>query len=182
MRTQNDNSYVHLFSDKAPNRRLTQGESDQVAKQLVTCLMKDFGFTVEQASGIVGNLSHESAGLNPHVNEFGFSGYGANDPRNFGKPANNKYGYGWAQWSYDRKQVYLDYARDRGMDPGSPKCNYSFLVHELRTSESATVGALKRARTADQAAIAFRQVYERAEMPHDSGRLSAARLFCEMFG
>jgi hypothetical protein len=174
------NSSVDLFSDKMPNGPLSQADSDKLAGQTVNALMKDFGFTREQAAGIVGNLYHESAGMNPHVNEFEYSGYHAGDPRNFGPPANNVYGYGWAQWSADRKTAYLDFAKQQGLDPGSPKANYAFLVHELKTTEAGTVDAVKKATTPAEAAVAFCTVYERAAMPNDGSRLAAAQHIYDM--
>jgi hypothetical protein len=167
------NAGISVFSTKAQNGPLTEEEAWRLAVDVARQLIKDFGFTRAQAAGIVGNLFHESAGMNANVNEFGWR-FPEGDGRNFGAPFDNPYGYGWAQWSADRKDAFRAFCSANGLDPASPAANYAFLVHELRTTESKTVPAVLATDTASNAAIVFRQVFERAAMPVDGKRTSAA--------
>ncbi|MGO4287980.1 phage tail tip lysozyme, partial [Bosea sp. TAB14] len=90
----------------------------QKAPGIINRLMADFGFTREQAAGIVGNLGHESGGLN-ELQE-----------RN---PTSGRGGYGWAQWTGPRRRAFEAWAAEKGLDPASDEANYGFLRHELRT-------------------------------------------------
>lgn len=155
------------FSKKAPSGPLSQKERDKLAATAMTRLMKDLKLTPAQAAGIVGNLKQES-GMQPNINEIGSGG------RAVGAPNSSGAGYGWAQWTGARKTAYLNYARAHKLDPGSPAANYGFLVHELKTSERASLAALKKAKTAADAALVFRVKFERAGIPNDNGRMNAA--------
>lgn len=160
-----------IFSKEPQQGLLTEAQAKERAEQLTTQLMKDFDLTKEQAAGIVGNMMHESAGLNANINQYGFANGGGP-----GAPSGDRnQGYGWVQWSYDRKEAYLAYSKQQGLDPASPAANYAFLKHELQTSESGTIAAIKNTHTAEDAAVAFRKVYERAENPVDSSRIAAAK-------
>jgi len=57
-----------------------------------------------------------------------------------------------------------------------------FLEHEMRNSESATVGAVKGASTPEEAATAFRGAFERPTNPVDPKRMAAARTIYESMG
>ncbi len=46
------------------------------------------------------------------------------------------------------------------MDPASPEANYQFLKHELGTTQSGAIDALKKTHTVDDATKSFRQVFE----------------------
>lgn len=159
------------FSTEPATGQLGEAEGKQQAVKVAHRLMQDFGLTKEQAAGVAGNLYHESAGMNSNVNEFG------SDPNGqpFGPPNGTQFGYGWAQWTGDRKTAYLDYCKSIGLDPSSPAANYAMLSHELNGSEAGTLDALKSASTPEEAAIAFRKVFERAANPVDEKRIAAAR-------
>jgi hypothetical protein len=167
--------------DTTPQQRpLTQEESRAMAEKVARQLMIDFpGMTKEQAAGIVGNLYHESAGMNANVNEFG------SDPSSpdYGMPNKTQFGYGWAQWSGTRKQDFLNFCQREGLDPRSPAANYGFLKYELKNGEAdGTPSSLPRilaANTPEDAAFAFRKYYERAAMPVDSERIKATH---EIYG
>ena len=167
------------FSKEPQNGPLSEAEGKEMAKNVAEQLQKDFGFTPEQAAGIAGNLWHESAGMNANVNEFG------SDPNSptYGAPNGTQFGYGWAQWTGERKTAFLDFCEQNGLDPASPYANYEMLKHELKTSEAATIDAVKATDSPEDAAVAFRKVFERAAMPLDEKRTSAARiLFAFMNG
>jgi hypothetical protein len=150
---------------------LSQQQGMQLGVQLGQQLRKDFGLTPAQAAGVVGNIWHESSGMNPNVNEFG-SDPGQSD---YGKPNGTSFGYGWAQWSDARKTGYLDWSKQQGLDPSSPAANYSFLRHELQTTESGAIDAVKQAGTASDAADQFEKVFERAASPELAKREAYAQ-------
>jgi len=163
------------FSTSPTFGPLSEADGKQLAVDVARQLMVDFGLTKEQAAGVVGNLYHESAGMNPNVNEFG------SDPGSptYGPPNHTQFGYGWAQWTGTRKDDYLAFCETAGpngtrLDPSSPAANYAFLKHELLTTESATIPALKAAGTPEDAAVIFRKVFERAANPVDGKRTAAA--------
>lgn len=158
------------FSTAPTSGQLSPEESKQMAVDVASRLMKDFHLTKEQAAGVVGNLYHESAGMNPNVNEFG------SDPNSptYGRPNDTQFGYGWAQWTGTRKTDYLNFCKENGLDPSSPAANYAMLKHELETSEAETIPKLKEARSPEEAAQVFREVFERATNPVDESRKQAA--------
>lgn len=166
------------FSKEAVSGRLSEGDGKKMALDVAEQLSKDFGLTREQAAGVVGNLYHESAGMNSNVNEFG------SDPSHptFGSPNGSQFGYGWAQWTGDRKTAFLNFAKEQGLDPSSPAANYAMLKHELETSEAGTLDALKQARSPEEAAVVFRKVFERAANPVDESRIAAANMIYGQMG
>src|SRR5678816_1368756 len=83
-------------------------------------LQRDFGLTREQAAGIVGNIGFESTGFT-QLHEIG-------QPEGRG-------GYGWAQWTADRRVTFFDYCREKGLDWTSDEANYGYLCEELRDPE-----------------------------------------------
>jgi hypothetical protein len=94
------------------------------------------GYSKEQAAGIVGNLMHES-GMNPTaVGDSGIS-------------------HGIAQWNRERLGALTAFAAARGTSPNDFRTQLEFVDHELQTSESGTLLALKGAKTAQEAAHAF---------------------------
>ena len=112
-------------------------------------LMSRLGLTPEQAAGIIGNFQRES-GLNPRVNEGGQVGL----PKRVG-------GYGIAQWTGSRQEDLIRFAGspEKAGDLGK---QIDFLIHELQGSESASLAALRKTRTPEEAAKVFEQKFERA--------------------
>ena len=181
------------FSKEVPDGPLSNEEGDKLALEVMDALKRDFDLTDEQAAGIVGNLYWESSdpnkpglsGMNPHINEV------AHVPEDqiYGKPADNEFGYGWAQWSGSRKKDFLEFARQHDLDPGSPAANYAFLKHELENGERGQnaqgetdpIKAVKQENTAEEASNAFRKVYERAEDPKDEKRIAQAERLLKLY-
>lgn len=94
------------------------------------------GYTPEQASGIVGNLIHES-GLNPAVSgDIGTSG-------------------GLAQFHAERLTALRAYAVSVGKPATDFQTQLEFIDRELHGSEAATLAKLQGARTPEEAAAAF---------------------------
>lgn len=149
-------------------------EANDLARRvnLVKALMADFGFTAEQASGIVGNFMHESGGLGlpPDVNEGGVKG-----------PPAFSGGYGWAQWTGPRQREFISFATNNGYMQSSgvnatDAANYAFLKFELDGAyATSTLEPLRGATTPEDAATIFEAGYERAGVPALAQRTAYAR-------
>lgn len=133
---------------------------------VVKRLAADLGLTPEQAAGIVGNIGFESAGFTK-LHEVG-------QPEGVG-------GYGWAQWTADRRVAYLDWCDANNLDWRSDEANYGYLLVELKGAYKRSVDALKQTGTVDAAVFSFGQTYERpggttpSYLPGFVGRLSYAQ-------
>lgn len=136
---------------------------DQKAAAVMARLQQDLGISKEDAAAIVGNLGHESAGLQPDINE--------------GKPSvpGSRGGYGWAQWTGPRRREFEAFAKERNLDITTDEANYQFLVHELKGSEKRSLEKLSQANTLEEKTVAFERAYERAGVKHDDKRISYAR-------
>lgn len=140
---------------------IKQGAFKEKAPGVMQRLMEDFGLTKEQAAGIVGNLGHESAGFKKLQEE---------NPTVPG----SRGGYGWAQWTGPRRRQFEAWAKEKGLDPASDEANYGFLKHELQTSESGALKAVKKATSVQEAMLKFEQAYERAGVKHYASRQAYA--------
>jgi hypothetical protein len=121
---------------------------------VVLNLMNDLNLKMENSAGLVGNLGGESGG---------FEVLQETRPTVPG----SKGGRGWAQWTgyaanNHRRKDFEDWCAANNFDPNSDEGNYSFLVHELLTTEK---GALERIRAANgllEATRAAHLYYERS--------------------
>jgi len=125
---------------KLPPRRATP--TDPIG------LFQSFGWTKEQAAGIVANLQAESQ-LNPNaMGDFDKEGVAQ--------------AYGLAQWHPDRQQRFKEYAgkdiRDSTYDEQA-----GFVDYELRNQEKKAGNLLSGAKTADEAARIMDIFYERSK-------------------
>ena len=114
--------------------------------KLTSDLMKDLGLTREQAAGLVGNLAHESAGLNINIEEKVANKHGTK-------------GYGLAQWTDNppgkgRRTQLANFAANSGLEINSYEAQYKFLLQELQTTESRALRLIKSAKTPEEAAAA----------------------------
>jgi hypothetical protein len=124
---------------------------------IVDHMMGTFGLTHEQAAGVAGNLLHESDQ---------FQGM-----HEYGQPADQG-GIGWAQWTDVRRDAFEAWAAERGLDVNSDEANLGFLDHELLTTESAALEALRETETAAEAARVFEDRFERAGVVNMRSRLA----------
>lgn len=136
------------------------GNFDAKAKWIVPALQRDLGLTKEQAAGIVGNLGHESGGFKYY--------------QEIGSGANSG-GRGWAQWTGPRRRSFLAYSKAQGLDPRGDEASYRYLLHELRTTESGALRAVKRQSTVYGSMKAFELGFERAGVKGYSSRAAYAR-------
>jgi hypothetical protein len=131
-------------------------------------LMSDFGLSVEQAAGIVGNLGHESGGFK-HMQEISPLGGGRG-------------GYGWAQWTGPRRDAFISWCKQNNLDPTSDEGNYGFLKHELQTSEKKSITAVKQASSVADAVKLFEDKFERAGVKNYESRMKYAQQALESYG
>lgn len=114
------------------------------------------GLTPEQAKGIAANALHES---------------GANPARHQDRgPA-----FGLLQWEGSRRTELERFAAARGKPASDLATQLDFTWHELQTTERAAFGALKGARTTEEATRIFSDEFERPGIPHMERRLEHAR-------
>jgi hypothetical protein len=123
-----------------------KGTFKEQAPQVMSNLMKDFGLTKEQAAGIVGNLGHESAGLQAGIQE--------KNPRGGGRG-----GLGWAQWTGPRRVKFEKYLQQTGQKADDPNANYGFLKYELEHDYKKSIESVKKESRLSGAAVAFEQSY-----------------------
>jgi hypothetical protein len=84
---------------------------------LVMALTRDLNLVEAwRAGGIVGNLGYESGKLTKL--------------REIGQPE-GRGGYGWGQWTADRRVTFLDFCTDNNLEWQSDEGNYRYLVAEL---------------------------------------------------
>jgi hypothetical protein len=116
-------------------------------------LMQDFGLDDVGAAAIVGNLGHESAGFR-FLQEI--------------KPLipGSRGGYGWAQWTAERRVAFERYCKVRGLPPESDEANYGFLCYELRNTEKGALPAVREATTLRGKVVGFELGFERASPKH----------------
>ncbi len=126
---------------------------NSLAPSVIQRLSRDLNITPQQAAGIVGQLGHESAGLQA-INEY--------------KPVvpGSRGGFGWAQWTGPRRRQFESWAKDQGLDVKDPEANYGFLVHELtNTWEKRALDAVRAAPDAISAGRAFTDTFLRPGTP-----------------
>ncbi|MGK8508995.1 phage tail tip lysozyme [Nocardia asiatica] len=119
------------------------GGSNPQPGDIYRYLISKYGLTPAQAAGIVGNMKVES-GFNT----------GAYNPR--------EGAIGLCQWLGGRRQNLERYAASRGKPVTDWKTQVDFMMHELRTNESAAYAHLRGAQTPAAAAAVFDQYYERS--------------------
>lgn len=121
----------------------------QKAPKIVGQLMRDFSLTDFQAAGILGNLGHECAGFRK-LQEV--------------KPliAGSKGGWGWAQWTGDRRRLFEEWASSHGFGFSSDEANYGYLRVELNGAEGRGVlGPLRQTKDLSSATRVFMDRFER---------------------
>ena len=121
-------------------------------------------FTHDQAAGLVGNFMQESGeGL---------------DPTAF----NEREGaIGIAQWRLGRRENLKAFAAQRGTTETDFHVQLEFVMHELNGREARAKAQIKACTTLEQAALAVRKHYERAQPDHDSNRIAFAKKVVDRF-
>ena len=138
--------------------------SDQLEKseKIISRLQQSLQLTREQASGVVGNLFQES---NLKTSAISGDGFGS---------------VGIAQWTDRgksfRKTALEGYAKGIGKLPTDIDAQIGFLIEELKTTESKALERLRNTSGVTDAAISFRQSFERPDpaQANDKRRIAAA--------
>jgi hypothetical protein len=129
--------------------------------QLAYQLLLDNGHTPEAAAAVLGNFDHETDGFKAM--------------RPYDQSENS---YGWAHWNGPRKEAFLNFASQNGLDPTSMQANIGYYLYEVQTGTSgAPKDFLDRLNSAgDPAAAAkvFSDLYERPSVPAYESRMSRA--------
>ena len=128
------------------------------------------GYTRGQIAGMLGNFQLES-GFNPRINEGGKIGA----PLGIG-------GYGVPQWTGGRQKNLINFAKQKGLDPGSIEAQTDFLIYELKGPEKRADQSLRGAVSPEEAARRFLTDFERAGIPKTEQRQQAARQIYEKLG
>lgn len=136
-------------------------ESEEMI-DIVQYLVDALGITREQAAGILGNLYHESAGLNPAAyNKLEKAGIHPNSKAN-----GAGYGAGIVQWSLDRKPRILDYINKKynknytSIEESLLEEQLDALVYEMQSFYGNVITALKKTTTSDEAADVIADKFE----------------------
>lgn len=136
---------------------------DDIAPRVLARLIADFQFTdPDDPAAIVGNLAHECAGFETMQEE---------------RPAvpGSRGGYGWAQWTAQRRIQFEAWCARKGWEPDSFEANYSFLFRELIGTERRALSRLEVARGLEGKTRAFMDGYLRPGEPHFDSRLAWAK-------
>lgn len=119
------------------------------------------GFTPEQAAGWVGNFAVESTiNIDPT----------ALNPNDSGAES-----FGIAQWRAERYDALRDWSGSTGQDYRTLEAQLGFLLHELETTERTAGTQVRSARSAEAAARAIDQFFERSDGTKRELRVEYAR-------
>ncbi len=152
------------LSTTPQTQALTPDQSAKVGGDWAANLKRDFGLTDAQAAGIVGNLWHESGGMNSGISQGGRIGpFGDHQD-------DNQHGIGIAQWGGTRADGLLKYAADHGIDPTSEAANYGFLKQELSGPYASSIEAVKKSTDLAGATAAFCNEFEKPTDPQMQSR------------
>lgn len=144
------------LSDEKINRVQKQrkiNSSDN--KNKILKFLTDKGLTIEQASGIVGNLQAES-NFNPEA------------------IGDNNTSLGIAQWHQDRKENLIEFCNTKNQTPKSLDCQLNFLWYELNTKYSNVLSSIKNSKTTEESAEIFASRYEKPRSTDYSKRINFA--------
>ena len=125
------------------------------SKDRILRFLTDKGLTIEQASGIAGNLQAES--------NF--------DPSAIG---DNGTSLGIAQWHQIRKENLINFCKSKKQDSKSLECQLDFLWNELNTKYSNVLSSIKTSKTAGESAEIFASKYEKPRSTDYSRRIKYA--------
>ncbi len=150
-------------SEPPPDPGGTFGLFRQKAPDIMADLMSDFGMTLNQAAGVLGNVGHECAGFRT-MQEI--------------KPIvpGSRGGWGWAQWTGPRRRAFEQWCLDNGFDNlSADAANYGFLKHELETTERRALNHLRGTDSLRDATTSFMEKFERPGVKHLSSRINWAK-------
>ena len=124
-------------------------------KNKILKFLMDKGLTIEQASGIAGNLQAES-NFNPEA--IGDSGTSL----------------GIAQWHKSRKENLINFCNSKKQNPKSLECQLNFLWDELSTKYSNVLSSIKSSKNTSETAEIFALKYEKPRSTDYTRRIKFA--------
>lgn len=129
-------------------------------------LMRDVALTKVQGAAVLGNIGHECCGflLMQEVH-----------------PRGGKGGYGWCQWTGPRRTSFFEFCAANHLSVDSDEGNYTYLLHELRTTQAAALLQLKRHNDLTACVTVFEQYFERAGVPNIPDRVRYAQIAINAF-
>ncbi|CTQ53519.1 hypothetical protein LP7551_02043 [Roseibium album] len=141
----------------------TFGLFRQKAPGIIQDLMNEFGLTLNQSAGILGNIGHECAGFRK-LQEV--------------KPIvpGSRGGWGWVMWTGPRRRAFEAWCKDNKFkDLSDDEANYGFLIHELQTTEKRALAHLRKTQSLRDATKSFMNKFERPGIQHFDSRLNWAQ-------
>lgn len=141
-----------------------------IGRRLMADFQRDYGMSVPQAAGMVGNLAHESNNFR-QLQE--------------AKPLipGSRGGWGFAQWTGPRRRAFEQFASEKGLSPSSYDANYGFLRHELdNTREGRFMTNLMRTNDVGAATTIVQDQFLRPGVPHTDSRMRYAQMFAQLGG
>lgn len=138
----------------SPPNRMNVADPSEIGLSIMASLQNDYGLTVEQAAGVVGSFAQESGN---------FSILQEIDPLVEG----SRGGFGYAQWTGERRVAFENWAKAQGLDVTSREANYGNLRRELdETNEGKVLSTLRNAKTTEEATYAFTKGFLRPSEKH----------------
>lgn len=135
------------------------------AEETAYSILRNDGWSHEQACGIMGNIRQES---DWHTQILGFDKTGS---------------YGLCQWLGPRKQALFQFAGHRALPVHAVATQIEFLCQELRGTEKAAGLRLRNCNTVKSSALAFSRWFERpaARYAHNDKRIAYAENYHHQF-
>lgn len=143
-----------------PSDQATLGSEGNTNAERAFNFFVAYGFTPQQAAGIVGNLMQESGpSLDTGI-----------------ESAGTERSFGIAQWNAGagRFQQLEEFAGDLGRDWRELDVQLRFIIWELETYPYLGIAQLRAARTIEAAVAAFEEKFERPSEPNRSARIAYA--------
>ena len=132
-----------------------------LAPAVMTDLIATFDLTPVQAAAIAGNLGTESQNFTAY-HEHG--------------QAENKGGYGWAQWTGPRRKSFFAWADANKLNRDSEAASLGYLEHELQTSYAGAITTLKAQTELTAATHSFMIRFEGPGIPNEGDRQLHAKI------
>jgi hypothetical protein len=142
----------------------------QKAPRIMRNLIRDLGLSDTQAAGILGNIGWECGGFKQLQEQNPVMG--------------GRGGLGWCQWTASRRIDFENWLAQQGFNYQDDDANYSFLLKELRTTQSPSVSAIRRAGDIETATGEFMRVFERPAPRYAQleDRVGLAKLALQEYG
>jgi LAS superfamily LD-carboxypeptidase LdcB len=163
-----DYKYIEFNGDGS---ELTSEEKLEKGCEIAKKLKEDIGLTLEQATGVVGNLIAESGLVPNRIQGTGvkvglITASGGWDGSKSKFVAGGNLGYGWAQWTTSSlKNKFIEFAKTKNVDltkiQANDEISYGYLKEWITKVEGRLLEDLKKQNSVFDSAKYFAQKYER---------------------